>query len=303
MLNNRYVRNFTRLFCLVLLFCIIFSSCALDENEEHDTYEGTLENVSEGKNDQEITNDVDYSKLYFTKLDSTEEIAITSEEHFDNLVLEFTVTPPGDRPQLMSSQRQLYLKIYYDKAAEEDNWFVVGSTLDCSLHDRGEENGLNYMTVIVTEPFDTEGIKELTKDKYIEKILVSCKFLYTEYDVEDGVLSNYEKLGFVDIPIVESEAQFDEIWAEKMSYEEGRIVSIKVKVNILLDDKSEGFDEAMAAIEAATLLYVSDRYAPLITCYLPSPYNTEQLKALAKLDAVTAIRLDVRIDYPTDETE
>ena len=75
MLNNRYVRNFTRLFCLVLFLCIIFSSCALDENEEHDTYEGTLENVSEGKNDQEITNDVDYSKLYFTKLDSTEEIA------------------------------------------------------------------------------------------------------------------------------------------------------------------------------------------------------------------------------------
>ena len=73
---------------------------------------------------------------------------------------------------------------------------MVGSTLDCSLHDRGEENGLNYMTVIVTEPFDTEGIKELTKDKYIEKILVSCKFLYTEYDIEDGVLS-YEKLGFV----------------------------------------------------------------------------------------------------------
>lgn len=118
--------------------------------------------------------------------------------------------------------------------------------------------------------------------------------------VEDG----YLKLGFVDIPIVESEAQFDEIWAEKMSYEEGRIVSIKVKVNILLDDKSEGFDEAMAAIEAATLLYVSDRYAPLITCYLPSPYKTEQLKALAKLDAITSIRLDVRVDYYVgNETE
>lgn len=118
-----------------------------------------------------------------------------------------------------------------------------------------------------------------------------------------NVEADYLKLGFTDIPILESEVQFDEIRAENMSCEEGKKVIINVKVNILLDDKSEGVDEAMAAIAAATLLHIDDRYAPLITCYLPSPYNTEQIKALAKLDAITAIRLDIRMSYPENDTD
>ncbi len=122
-----------------------------------------------------------------------------------------------------------------------------------------------------------------------------------EKPITDGF--DFSKLGFVDGDPIESEAQFDEILAQKLSYEEesGSVVFVTVTVYIQLDDKAEDVYDAKTAIEASNWEYVSYKNEPIIIAELPEPYDMTYIKALANFDAVTSIRVKVQVDRATED--
>ena len=122
-----------------------------------------------------------------------------------------------------------------------------------------------------------------------------------EQPITDG--QEYSKLGFVDGDPIENEAQFDEILARKLSYEDesGSRALVTVTVYIQLDYKAEDVYDAKTAMEAIGWEHVDYRYDPTIIAQLPEPYDMTDVKELTIFDAVTAIRVKVQVDYIVED--